>query len=276
MDAYQHFSDHLCTDILGLWSTCGYHIPWNHFHISHLYRFQASKSQMVNDFQGSDQIIIQADFEGCFFQTILGQITGKGNHFLVFHLDKRVFSYSVRHLECFLSCKCLFHNQSAFFLVIFYIRIHYLIQNGPHIESKLNCIRICSRHRKIAAVFDMGLCHHIKQMGCRIFRKYIYHARINTQTDNCHLSFFFPLLMPVKIIFCHRFRIAVFNSKPIGRLFHRNRPGSHIGIIGPCFISCIKNIIAGKGRCRIHDKINLVLPDQTFHLLLVRCINLNR
>ena len=276
MNTYQHLSDHLCTNILGLWSACGYHISRNDFHISHLYRFQTSKSQMVNHLQGGNQIIIQDEIEGCFFQTILRQITGKGNHFLVFHLDKRVFSYPVRHLECLLSGKCLFHNQSTFFLIIFYIRIHYLIQNRPNIESKLNRIRICTWHRQISTVFDMGLCHHIKQMGCRIFCKYIYHARINTKTDNCHLSFFFPLLMPVKIIFCHRFRIAVFNSKPIGRLFHRNRPGSHIGIIGPCFIGRIKNIIAGKGRGRIHDKINLVLPDQTFHLLLIRCINLNR
>ena len=274
MYTHQHLTDHFRSDVFRLRCTGCYHISRNYLHIAHLHRLQTAKTQVIDHLQCCDQIVIKADLECCFFQSILLQKTGKCHNFLMLYFNQCIFTDSIRHQKCLLASKGFFYNKSALFLIILHIWIHHFIQHRPYIESKLDRIRVCSRHRKISTIFHMCFCHPVKQMGCRILCKDIDHTRIDTKTDHCHLSLFLPLFMPIKIIFCHRFRVAVLNTKAICWFLHRNRPGSHIGIISSGFIGSIKNIVTGKWRCRIHHKVNLMLLDQVLHLFLVCCIDL--
>ena len=190
------------------------------------------------------------------------------------YLYQSIFSYSFRHLIDFLPCKCFFYDKSALLLIILNIRVHYLIQHGPHVESKHNVIRICTRNRQISAVFYMNFCYFIQKLCRRVFCKYIYNTRIDSHTDHSHIPLFLPGFMTVKIVFCHRFSIAVLNTKSVSRIFHRNRPGSHASVICTRFKCSVKNHITCKRWCCIHHKINLMLPDQFCHFLCICRINL--
>ena len=50
VNAYQHFSNHLISDIFWLRSAGCYYVSWNNGYIPHLYRMNAAKSQFVQHF----------------------------------------------------------------------------------------------------------------------------------------------------------------------------------------------------------------------------------
>ena len=190
------------------------------------------------------------------------------------NFDQRICANSFRHLIYFLSGKRFFYDKSALFLIILNIRVHYLIQHSPHVESKHDIIRICARNRQISAVFYMNFCDLIQKFCRCVFCKYIYNTRIDPHTDHSHIPLFLPGFMTVKIVFCHWFCIAVLDSQTVRRMFHRNRPGSHTSVICTCFKRSVKNHITGKGRCRIHHEINFMLPDHFCHFLCICRIDL--
>ena len=267
MDSNAHFSDHLISDIFRLRRTGRDNISRNHFNPVYLYRFQTAQSQCCNNFQRLHQILVQRDLEGTFFQTIFLQKPRHQNGFFMFDFYHRIRTDPSRHFKNFFSCKRNIRYVTLL-LIPLYIWVNTFVKYSPDVESKGDIVFARTWDFQISSIFYMNLFQLVKQIFHREFGEYIYNARVDAEADTSHIPFFFPLFMPIKVVFGHRLRNA-FLQGSINRWVVRHRPCPHAHIISSRFISSVKNIIGNKRRGCIHHKVAVLLSNNFYQFIRI-------